>query len=88
MAMCANIGSLFPGGWLALTVLILGLAAALVLARLFFAPRRTDFRRSAAADREDALRLLRLRLADGSITEDEFERLRQAVDPPATSGNR
>lgn len=37
-------------------------------------------RRSARADRDDALRILRVRLAEGSISEEEFERLKRAVE--------
>ncbi len=36
-------------------------------------------RRGARADRDDALRILRQRLAEGAISAEEFERLRRAV---------
>ena len=77
-----------PGGWLLPALILLGLAAAVLLIRLHRSARRPDFRRGAVADRDDALRILRLRLAEGAITEDEFQRLRLAVDPQATDGNR
>lgn len=86
--MCTFYGSFFPGGWLMPGLLLLGVVAAVLLFRNVIPPRRTDFRRGAAADRDDALRILRLRLAEGAITQDEFERLRRAVDPTATDGNR
>jgi len=34
----------------------------------------------ARADRDDAMRILRNRLAEGAISEEEFERLRRAVE--------
>lgn len=86
--MCTFNGFYFPGGWLLPALIVLGLAAAVLLVRMLCPPRRSDFRRGAAADRDDALRILRLRLAEGAITPDEFERLRRAVDPLATDGNR
>lgn len=73
---------------MAVFLVILGLAAVLILVRPFFPTRRTDSRRSADADRDDALRILRLRLADGAISPDEFERLRRIVEAPTIDGNR
>lgn len=86
--MCTFYGSFFPGGWFMPVLLLLGVVVVVFLVRNVSPPRRTDFRRGAAADRDDALRILRLRLAEGAITQDEFERLRRAVDPTATDGNR
>jgi len=86
--MCTIYGFQFPGGWLLPALILLGLAAAVLLIRWLRTARRPDFRRGAVADRDDALRILRLRLAEGAITVDEFERLRLAVDPQATDGNR
>jgi putative membrane protein len=71
-----------------LLYILLGLAAVLLLARTVFSTRRTDFRRSADADRDDALRLLRMRLAEGTISPDEYERLRRVVAAPTIDGNR
>lgn len=87
-AMCATYRFFFMGGWQTLGVILLGLAAAVILVRMFYPPKRFDFRRGAAADRDDALRILRLRLAEGAITPDEFERLRRAVEPLESDGNR
>ena len=84
--MCTIYGFQFPGGWLWPTLILLGLAAAVLLFRLLRSGRRPDFRRGAVADRDDALRILRLRLAEGAITADEFERLRRAVDPRQPTG--
>ncbi len=88
--MCATYRIFFMGGWQTLGVILVGLAAAVILVRMFHPPKRFDFRRGAAADRDDALRILRLRLrlAEGAITPDEFERLRRAIDPLESDGNR
>lgn len=86
--MSATCNFFFMGGWWKLVVILLGLAAAMILIRMFNPPKRFDYRRGAAADRDDALRILRLRLAEGAITPDEFERLRRAVDPLESDGNR
>ena len=86
--MCTIYGFQFPSGWLVPALLLLGLAAAVLIIRLLRPAKRPDFRRGAVADRDDALRILRLRLAEGAITAEEFKRLRQAVDPQATDGNR
>ena len=56
----------------------------LVIAGIFLAvwtmiPSR-NHRRGAKADRNDAMRILRTRLAEGAISEEEFEHLRRAVD--------
>lgn len=71
----------FPGGGISLPALMgsLALLVAACLAVRAFMPRRSH-RRGARADREDALRILRARLADGAISEEEFERLRRAVE--------
>ena len=86
--MCTFYGYSIPGGWLTPALILLGAAAVVLLARTLRPSRRSDFRRGAAADRDDALRILRRRLAEGTITLEEFDRLRQAVDPLATDGNR
>lgn len=86
--MCAYSGFFPPGGWMTLLYILLGLAAVLLLARTVFSTKRTDFRRNADADRDDALRLLRLRLAEGAISPDEYERLRRVVAAPTIDGNR
>ncbi|KHK00414.1 SHOCT domain-containing protein [Desulfovibrio sp. TomC] len=86
--MCFYDGYFFLGRWMTPLLVILGLAAVLILVRMLFPTRRTDSRRSADADRDDALRILRLRLADGAITPDEFERLRRIVEAPTIDGNR
>lgn len=39
-----------------------------------------EHRRSARSDRDDALRILQQRLAGGDITQEEYERLRRAVE--------
>lgn len=39
-----------------------------------------NHRRSARADKDDALRLLARRLAEGSIDQEEYERLRRAIE--------
>jgi putative membrane protein len=86
--MSATCNFFFMGGWWTLVVILLGLAAAMILVRIFYPPRKFGFRRVAAADRDDALRILRLRLADGAITPEAFERLRRAVDPLESDGNK
>jgi len=43
-------------------------------------PDADEHRRNARSDRDDALRILRQRLASGDISEEEFERLRRAVE--------
>ena len=88
--MCAIPGfPFFPGGWL--TMLLLLLLAALVvlgLARTRNDKRRQAVRRGAAADRDDALDILRRRLAQGAISPKDYDRLRKIVASPATDGNR
>jgi len=86
--MCTFYGYSIPGGWLTSALILLGAAAVVLLVRTLCPPGRPDFRRGAAADRDDALRILRRRLAEGDISVDEFDRLRRAVDPLATDGNR
>jgi len=67
-------GFFFPGGLLWLLFLV-----ALFLAARAMLPGRSH-RRGARADRDDAMRILRSRLAEGNISEEEFERLRRAVE--------
>jgi putative membrane protein len=57
----------------------------LVVAGLIWLLRRPgsgadEHRRSARSDRDDALRILRQRLAGGDITQEEYDRLRRAVE--------
>ncbi len=67
-------GGLFTGAfwWLFL------LAAVFLILRAFLPPR--GHRHNARADRDDAMRILRARLAEGNISEEEFDRLRRAVE--------
>lgn len=70
-------GGLFSSGLLGL-VLIGALVWAITAGR-----RRSgdaNHRQGARADRDDALRILKRRLALGEIDLEEYERLRQAVD--------
>ena len=88
--MCTIPGFPFvPGGWLTMLLLI-ALAALIVLglARTRNDKRRQAVRRGAAADRDDALDILRRRLAEGAISPEEYDRLRKIVAAPATDGNR
>jgi putative membrane protein len=69
------------GGWV---MSLIGLA---VLAAILWAVfhggdrfRDTGHRQGARADRDDALRILKRRLAEGDISLEEYERLRQAVE--------
>ena len=64
----------FPG---LLLLVVLVLAAVWIFRALRSDP---GHRCSAQADRDDALRILRTRLAEGSISEEEYERLRRAVE--------
>uniref|UniRef100_I2PXK0 Putative membrane protein (DUF2078) n=1 Tax=Desulfovibrio sp. U5L TaxID=596152 RepID=I2PXK0_9BACT len=67
-------GSFFPGAFLWLLVLV---AVFLIVRAMLPAG---NHRRGARADREDAMRILRTRLAEGAISEEEFDRLRRAVE--------
>lgn len=67
-------GGLFPGALWWLLVLV---AAFLILRAVL--PSR-GHRHNARADRDDAMRILRARLAEGNISEEEFDRLRRAVE--------
>ena len=87
--MCAIPGfPFFPGGWLTMLLLLLAALIVLGLARTRNDKRRQEVRRGAAADRDDALDILRRRLAEGAISPEEYERLRRIVALPATNGNR
>ena len=66
-----GLGGIFTG------LLILAAIVWLLRAR----PPRSGHHDSAKADRDDALRLLNKRLADGGITPEEYERLRRAIAP-------
>ncbi len=73
-------GGLFgPLSWLALL-----LAAVVVLVVLVRrakpGPGEASHRLGAKADRDDAMRLLKARLASGGITEDEYHRLRRTIE--------
>lgn len=73
----------FRGGGFGLTgilVCVLVFGAIFLIIRSVWPPRDRDHRRGAQADREDAMRILRTRLAEGAISEEEFERLRRAVE--------
>jgi len=71
-----NGGFPFPGSM----VWLLGLVALLLIAWAVWPRREQKHRRGARADRDDAMRILRTRLAEGAISEEEFERLRRAVE--------
>jgi putative membrane protein len=77
---CSNLIPFF-GGRFSLSSTLLWV---LVIAGIFLAVRAMrpskGHRRGATADRNDAMRILRTRLAEGVISEEEFERLRRAVD--------
>ncbi|WP_052359966.1 SHOCT domain-containing protein [Solidesulfovibrio alcoholivorans] len=81
----ANAVSLGGGSMLYGPLLLVILAVALIIVCIVIVLHRRDVQQrtkhsnSAKADREDALRLLRVRFASGSISQDEFERLRHAV---------
>lgn len=70
-------GGWFPSGLLGL-VLIGAIVWAILAGRR--RPADTDHRQGARADRDDALRILKRRLAAGEISLEEYERLRQAVE--------
>lgn len=70
-------GGLFSSGLLGL-LLIGALVWAILAGRR--RPADPDHRQGARADRDDALRILKRRLALGEIDLEEYERLRQAVD--------
>lgn len=71
----------FHGGGFFFPGLLVGL---LVLVAVFLIVRAGgsggNHRRGAWADRDDAMRILRARLAEGAISEEEFDRLRRAVE--------
>lgn len=69
-------GGGFPFSGLLIFVVLAAVAIWIIRALL----PDSQHRRGARADRDDALRILRLRLAEGSISEEEFERLRRAVE--------
>ncbi len=74
----------FYGGGFPLFAIVIGIVA-LVLVLWAIRSRAGgrgdgEHRQSARADRDDAMRILRLRLAEGAITEEEYERLRRAVE--------
>ena len=81
---CTSYGGLgrwgLGGGWL------MGLFGLVVVAVIVWAIlsggrwREADHRQGARADRDDALRILKRRLAAGEISLEEYERLRQAVE--------
>ena len=69
------------GGGFSLISLLLIVGLVIAVIWIFRTPRPDSrHRQSARADRDDALRILRIRLAEGSISEEEFERLRRAVE--------
>jgi|GEM_PF-3037583 len=72
------------GGGFSLAGLLFWAVAILVAVwalRALLAGKNTkEHHRGARADREDAMRILRLRLAEGTLSEEEFERLRRAVE--------
>ena len=70
-------GGLFSSGLLGL--LLIGAVVWAILAGRR-RPVDQDHRQNARADRDDALRILKRRLAQGEISLEEYERLRQAVD--------
>jgi putative membrane protein len=86
--MCVIPGFPLPGGWFTLLLVGLAAVAVLTLARTRNETRRRAVRRNADADRDDALDILRRRLAEGAISPEEYERLRRIVALPATNGNR
>lgn len=67
----------YPTGGFGLVVILLGLAAVLWAVRSRGDARTR--RRGARADREDALRLLDQRLAEGRISQEDYEQLRRSV---------
>ncbi|EFL51733.1 Protein of unknown function DUF2078, membrane [Solidesulfovibrio fructosivorans JJ]] len=72
--------SSFGGGFpfFGLIVLVVIVIAAIWVIRTLIPDSHP--RQNARADRDDALRILRVRLAEGSISEEEFERLKRAVE--------
>lgn len=71
-------GFSFGGGlvWIAVIVVVILAVRAMTTSR----PPSDQHRSNARADRDDAMRILRIRLAEGAITEEEFERLRRTVE--------
>jgi putative membrane protein len=77
---CSNLIPFFGGRFTLSSALLWVLViAGILLAVRAMRPTR-NHRRGATADRDDAMRILRIRLAEGAISEEEFERLRRAVD--------
>lgn len=70
-------GGFGPGGWF--VGLLVLLAVLWLIRRVFGLGGGCCHQRNARADRDDALRLLDRRLAAGSITPEEYERLRRAI---------
>lgn len=68
-----------PLPWVLLVLALLLVCIVIGLHRRAAQKRPLSHRKGAMADRDDALRLLRARLATGGINQDEFDRLRHAV---------
>ncbi len=68
-----------PLPWVLLAVALVLVCIVIGLRRRAVQKRAKPYRESAKADRDDALRLLRVRLATGGISQEEFDRLRHAV---------
>lgn len=74
--------SLLPDKTSFLTGLLPLLAVSVLVLWYLVRRRRADMRRhrTAKADRDDAMRLLQARLESGSITPEEFDKLRRTVE--------
>ena len=68
-----------PLSWVLLVLALLLVCIVIGLRKRTAQKRPLSHRKGAMADRDDALRLLRARLATGGISQEEFDRLRHAV---------
>jgi putative membrane protein len=68
-----------PLSWVLLVLALLLVCIVIGLRKRTAQKRPLPHRKGAMADRDDALRLLRARLATGGISQEEFDRLRHAV---------
>jgi putative membrane protein len=80
---CSALVPFLPGGGLLLVAAVCWMLALVVGILILRAKRRAGkHRRGALADRDDAMRILRARLAEGTISEEDFHRLRRTIEPP------